>query len=80
MSMHMFAPYVCIIRALYRMPEKWHSSHFYGILVANVQICEHQGHDLLFYMDNTRQLRGVLQGHAKRGGIGVEQIGRDSGS
>jgi len=46
----------------------------------NVQICERQGHDL-FYMDNTRQVRGVLQGHAKRGGIIiVEQIGRNSGS
>jgi len=44
-----------------------------------VQICERQGHDL-FYLDNTRQVCGLLQGHAKRGGIVVEQIGRNSGS
>ena len=35
-------------------------------------------------MDNTRQVRGVLSGHIKRGGIVivvvVEQIGRSSGS
>ena len=38
----------------------------------------------LFYVDNTRQVRGVLSGvlsgHAKRGGVVVEQIGRSSGS
>ena len=38
----------------------------------------------LFYVDNTRQVRGVLSGHTKRGGIVivvlVEQIGRGSGS
>ena len=28
----------------------------------------------LFYVDNTRQVRGVLSGHAKRGGMVVEQI------
>jgi len=42
-------------------------------------MCERQGHDL-FYLDNTRQVRGVLQGHTKQGGIVVEQIGRNSGS
>ena len=38
-------------------------------------------HDL-FYVDNTRQMRGVLPGHAKRGEVGkvLEQIGRSSGS
>ena len=34
----------------------------------------------LFYMDNTRQVRGVLSGYAKREGMVVEQIGRSSGS
>ena len=39
----------------------------------------------LFYVDNTRQVRGVLSRHAERGGrivvvILVEQIGRSSGS
>ena len=38
----------------------------------------------LFYVDNTRQVQGVLSRHAKRGGrivvILVEQIGRSSGS
>ena len=34
----------------------------------------------LFYMDNTRQVRGCCQGTLKRGGIVVEQIGRSSGS
>ena len=38
----------------------------------------------LFYVDNTRKVRGVLSGHTKRGGIVivvlVEQIGRSSGS
>ena len=34
----------------------------------------------LFYVDNTRQVRGVLSGHAKRGGMVVEQIGRSPGS
>ena len=47
--------------------------------MVGVQMCERQGHDL-FYLDNTRQVRGVLQGHTKRGGIVVEQIGRYSSS
>ena len=38
----------------------------------------------LFYVDNTRQVRGVLSRHTKQGGrivvILVEQIGRSSGS
>ena len=38
----------------------------------------------LFYVDNTRQVRGVLSRHAKHEGrivvILVEQIGRSSGS
>ena len=35
----------------------------------------------LFYVDNTRQVQGVLSGHTKREGIViVEQIGRSSGS
>ena len=34
----------------------------------------------LFYVDNTRQIRGVLSGHAKRGGMVIEQVGRSSGS
>ena len=34
----------------------------------------------LFYVDNTRQVRAVLSGNAKRGGMVVEQIGRSSGS
>ena len=36
----------------------------------------------LFYEDNTRQVRGVLPGHAKRGVVGkvLEQIGRSSDS
>ena len=34
----------------------------------------------LFHVDNTRQVRGVLSRHTKRGEIVVEQIGRGSGS
>ena len=34
----------------------------------------------LFHVDNTRQVRGVLSGYAKQGGMVVEQIGRSSGS
>ena len=34
----------------------------------------------LFYVDNTRQVRVVLSGHAKQEGMVVEQIGRSSGS
>ena len=41
--------------------------------------CVNSEHDL-FYVDNTRQVRGVLSGHAKQGGMVVEQIGRSSGS
>ena len=35
-----------------------------------------------FYVDNTRQVRGLLPGHAKPGVVGqvIEQISRSSGS
>ena len=52
----------------------------YMVRINVCSICELR-HDL-FYVDNTRQVRGVLLGQAKREVVGkvLEQIGRSSGS
>ena len=51
-----------------------------GLIYFSCSKCEPRHN--LFYVDNTRPVRGVLPGHARRGVVGkvVEQIGRGSGS